>query len=123
MGVLEDKLQLVKSARTVHTFTLPDSVLGEVRSVGLVELTAEEELMATKRARGDHFRLAYELAKQALATVNGARVGVADGSADAAWQGMHPKVRNMVLAAYMQLHTPDEGSTADFLKTVTVQVG
>jgi hypothetical protein len=60
--------------RPVYQFEVPEQLANGVTSVGLVELSADEEIMATKRSRGDTMRLAYELAKQALVEVNGAKV-------------------------------------------------
>jgi hypothetical protein len=124
MGVLDDKHAEVKPlSRQVYTYNVPVKIPGDVRSVGVVELTADEELQATKRSRGDTFRLAYELAKQSLVEVNGEKVSLMDGSADAIWAKMNPKLRNLVLAAYSDIHTPTEEDAALFLKTRVTQVG
>ena len=116
-------LEAVKSSRAVHTYTLPERLHPSIKTVGLVELTPVEELMATKRSGSDGIRLAYELAKQALAEINGAPVRLADGSSDTAWESMGAKVRNLVLGAYADLHTPPDGAADAFLKSHEVRVG
>lgn len=119
-----DKLQVGDEFRAIHTFTVPAKLAEQtgVSSVGLVELTALDELGAAKRAKGDTTRLAYELSKAALAEVNGEKLSFADGSLDRVWVKLHPIIRNMVLAAYGDLHAPPEGSVDDFLKSRQVKV-
>jgi hypothetical protein len=111
------------SSRPVFVYDMPEGVIDTIKSVGLVELTAEEELTATKRSRGDHMRLAYELAKQCLVEVNGAPVSLGDGSADKVWGSMGPKARNLVLTAYAEMHAPAEDMAQLFLKSRKVRVG
>lgn len=112
------------SARPVHVFEVPSGLDGDgVTSIGMVELTADEELMATKRAHGDTMRLAYELVKQSLVEINGAKASIADGTADTAMNKMSPKLRQLVLGAYGELHAPPEGAAEAFFKSRKVRVG
>jgi hypothetical protein len=120
---MNDKLLQAQGPRTVHQYTVPAKFGSDVQVVGMVELTAAEELMATKRAHGDAFRTAYELAKQSLLTVNGEKVSVVDGSSDTIWNKLNPKVRNLLIAAYSEIHTPEEEDAVNFLQSRTVQVG
>ncbi len=116
---------VVHAPRALHLFDVPKSI-GEaigVQQVGLVELTAEEELMATKRAQGDAFRLAYELAKEALRSIDGRVLTAADGSTDVAWSKMGAKLRQLVMSAYNVLHSPKQEEQASFLGSRQVQVG
>jgi hypothetical protein len=121
MGVLEDKLQLVKPARTIHTFTFPAGY-SEYKTIGLVELTSSEELLCTKRAQGDPVRLAFELVKQSVVEVDGKQVSTADGSADMVWDRLGPRARSLALSAYAKLHTADNDVAASFLETATARV-
>jgi len=109
--------------RPVHVFDVPRVVDSEHKNVGLIELTADEELVATKRSHGDTMRLAYELAKQSLVEVNGQPVSAADGSVDAAFNKMTPKLRQLVLGAYAELHAPPEEASQAFFKSRKVRVG
>lgn len=112
------------TTRAEYTYELPaklQQTLG-VKTLTLVELNAEEEMMATKRSRNDPVRLAWELPKEALRAINGARVGSVDGSIDKAWNDMHPKVRALVMQAYNDLHNPVQTDVADFLASRAVSV-
>lgn len=113
-----------KKARPIYVYDVPaECEDAEVKSVGLVQLTTGEELMAAKRAHGDNYRLAYELAKQSVVEVNGEKVGIGDGTVDAAWSKMSPATRNLVLGEYARLHAPPEGAEEAFRKSRKVKVG
>ena len=111
-----------KSARPVYVYQIPKEIGTDVASVGLVQLTAREEMMAAKRAGGDSVRMAYEQVMQALVEVNGETVGIANGSAETAFNSMSPMVRNLVMTAHVKLHAPEEATVADFLKSREVRV-
>jgi len=109
--------------RTIHTFQIPEIIGGEIKSVGLVELTAAEELMAAKRVKTDPAAYTFQMAKAALAQVNGDPVSVVDGSADRAWERMGPKVRALVVTAWNDISQPTEEAVSGFLQSRKVQVG
>jgi dihydrodipicolinate synthase/N-acetylneuraminate lyase len=122
---LQKMAESAKVSRPMYEYTIPESMGGKVKSVTLIELTAHEELQATKRAGSANdamFKLAYELAKQALVEVNGEKVGLADGSVDTAFNSMSPGVRNLVLQAYAELHSPPEGAAEGFKASRKVRV-
>jgi hypothetical protein len=109
--------------RPVYEFEIPTSLGCPLKSVCLVELTVEEELQATKRARGDQFRLAWELARQSLVMVDGKAVTTADDTSDRAWEAMPPTVRQLVLGAYADLHQPQDDAVTAFRASRKVRVG
>ena len=111
--------------RQMYEYDIPPKMAKTtgITSVGLVQLTADEEITSAKRARNDNMRLAYELVKASLVAVNGKKVSLADGSADTAWNKMDPKVRALVLQAYAELHNAPEESVEDFLASRKVKVG
>jgi hypothetical protein len=110
--------------RTIHTFTIPASLAHhDTKTVGLVELSTEEEMMAQKRAPNDVARMTYELTKASLREVNGKRVSLGDGSADRAWSSMHPKVRTLVVTAYNNLHNPSPDESRDFFSSRQTTLG
>lgn len=112
-----------KQPRVVHTFNVPESLHKHgITSLGIHELTPRDEQIAAKRSGGDSNRLAYGLALQALAEVNGKPVSTGDGTAEAAVNGMHPKIRNLMLMAYAEIHNTDEEATKDFLASRQVRV-
>jgi hypothetical protein len=106
----------------VHVFNIPVSISGDIRSLGIKELTGEEEIMAERRARGDRGRIAVELTKAALVEVNGSPVTQGDASADMAWTKMSPKVRTLAITAYTRLHIPDDEETAGFFSSMEIRV-
>ncbi len=122
MGVLEEKLAAAKKPRAIHTFTFPASVASDVRSVGFKELTAEEELVASKRAGQDAFRIIYERVRESLAEADGKPVSLADGTADAVWLGFPPPARELVVAGFQKIHSVEEKAAADFLGSQSVRV-
>lgn len=115
-----------RANRPHHTFKIPSPLKEEtgIVTVTLVELTGSEELTATQRAGGQSgAKMAYELAKEALRGVNGKPVTTADGSAEAAWETMHPAIRSLVTQAYVKLHAVEKDALDAFLKSHEVQVG
>lgn len=117
-------MEATKKDRPIYVYDVPPACEdAEVQSVGLVQLTTGEELMAAKRAHGDNFKLAYELAKQCVVEVNGEKVGIADGSVDTAWGKMAPQTRNLVMGEYAKLHAPPEGAEEAFRASRRVKVG
>ena len=119
---LRDGQAPVASDRVLFSFDIPETVKGDVRSFGLVEITADEEILASRSAGGDKYRTAMELLKFAIREVNGKPVSIADGSADKALKGMLPKARQLLLAAYAEVHVPSEAESEDFLKTMRARV-
>ena len=100
--------------RVVYTYDVPEGMHSEIETVGLVELTAEDEISATRRARSDQIRLAFELAKQSFRYVNGEEVKLANGTADKAWNLMGSQLRNLVLQAFTEIHTPQDDAVDSF---------
>lgn len=121
---VQDITQLsARSNRQIYVYTIPTSLAGfGVTSVGLVELSAEEEMLATKRASNDAVRLAFELARECLRQVNGKPVSTSDGSSDLAWSKMHPKVRNLIVTAFGHLHQPKDEEVLNFFQSRVVEV-
>lgn len=120
---VQELLHPQHAARPVYIYTIPESLgLESPKSVSLRELTANEELDAAKRARGDAFKTANELVKSSLIEVDEKPVSIGDGSADIAWNQMPAKVRNLVLDAYQEIHVPPQGASSDFRKSRKVRV-
>ena len=74
MGSLESILAKQERERIVYTFTIPESIKGDVRTIGLVELTADEEIAIEARCKGAGERRAVEIVKATVWEVNGARI-------------------------------------------------
>jgi len=108
--------------RVIHRFAIPESIPGEVRSVGMVEMTAEEELRVEQKCKGASDKRAQEMTKQSLAEVNGQAVSTADASADKAWANMHPKVRTLLTTAWVKLHLAEDNEVDSFFASRTTSV-
>jgi hypothetical protein len=113
-----------KSSRPVNMFDVPKMVSAEsgVKEIGMVALTSEEELLCFKRAKGDNAKLASELAKTSLVEADGKALASVDGTVDMFWGGMHPKLRQLVMTAYAEIHAPPEEEAESFLKSRRTRV-
>jgi len=120
---MAEKLAARERERPVHVYSVPPSLAGlGIRTIGLVELTVEEEMIAQKRGRNDAMRIASELAKESLRMIDGRVLSSADGSLDAAWAALHPKLRTLVTTAFNDLHSPTDHEAIGFLKSRQVVV-
>jgi len=110
--------------RAKYTYTLSpkDSEELNVKTITLVELTADEEVMAAKRARNEPVRLAWELAKEALRGIDDKVLSTADGTADTAWEKLHPKVRSLLMQGYNELHNTTPESVTSFLTSRQTEI-
>lgn len=113
-----------KKTRPVSLFDVPESVasISGVKEVGMVTLTADEELLCFKRAKGDNAKLAMELSKTALVEADGKPLAQSDGTVDTFWKDCDPKLRQLVLTAYAELHAAPEEDQAAFLKSRRTRV-
>lgn len=108
--------------RVIHRFEIPASIPGDIRAIGLVEITAQEELQAEQRCKGASDKRAAEMAKSALVEVNGQRVHFADASVDKAWNNMHPKVRTLIASAWVKLHLASDDEVDSFFASRTSSI-
>ena len=114
--------------REVNWFDVPEELAKEVgvTKVGLVEITAGEEVTAARRAGMNVASLALEYAKESLRWVNDAPISMNDLSGDAFWSstkaGMAP-LRSLITSAYSVIHNPKGGQTDTFLKSRRRTIG
>jgi len=113
-----------KKTRAVNLFDIPPSVAeaSGIKEVGMVTLTAEEELLCFKRAKSDNAKLASELCKTALVEADGKTLAQADGTVDTFWKDCDPKLRQLILTAYAELHAAPEEDQQAFLKSRRTRV-
>jgi hypothetical protein len=117
-----------RSGRPVHTFTVPQEHRQEVglASIGLVELTADEEMAVMRRMQtasvASGIKAQYDLAKASVVQVDGKAVSSADESLEVAWVAMRPKARALLLRAFQKLHNPPPEMEAGFLEGETTSV-
>lgn len=117
-------LQGLERTRIINRFDIPERItkLCGIKTIGLVELTAAEELMAGARAGTSASKLMHELVKESIREIDSARVSTADGTADKAWDTMPKPLRDLCVAAY-QLFSAQNDEVDAFLKSRKVQVG
>lgn len=120
-------------ARVIYYFDVPKKLAAEckVRKVGFVQLDTNEELMAARRVvsgdsankRGD---TVFELTKESLRVVDGVRINTGDGSAEMFWGRRDPgfaKLRQLLVTAYAEIHSADDGDTETFLASKSASAG
>lgn len=124
MGSLESILESKAGARdrVVYTFTVPASIGGEVRTIGMVELTADEEIAVEARCKGVPEKRAVEIVKATVWEVNGDRIHNGAGELDRLWNNLPPKVRTLLNRAWVKLHAADDAETDSFEKSMTARV-
>lgn len=115
--------------RMVHVFKFPQSIIDSVewpempKSVGLRQLTAEEEITASKIGKFDLTKTRYEGVKLSICQLGGQKVSNADGAVDKFWDHCGPKVRTLLLQAYDQLSGVKDAEEQNFLGSVEIQTG
>lgn len=110
--------------RPVNTFTVPSYLDLEIKTVGLVELTAQEEMLAGKKSKGAGIeKLGHELMKLSLVEIDGEKISRADGSDEKIWNRLSPQARELVATAFSSLHRLPDEAAPDFLKSRQVRVG
>lgn len=114
--------KFVKADRVVYRFDVPASIPGEIRSIGMVELTADEEVGIEVRCKNYPEKRAVEIAKAAIWEVNGQRITNGAGELDKAWNEMSPKLRSLVNRMWIKLHIADDSEAAFFEKSMTASV-
>jgi len=116
----------VKKHRVVREFTLPESLIGKdsigPRKVALRQLSADEELMASKIGRFDIMRAQYAAAKLSIVELDGKPVHYADTVLEAFWERSDPRVRSLLLQAYNRLSSPTKEEEEDFFGSEVVKV-
>jgi len=79
-------------------------------------------MIATQRARNDVMRLAFEMARQCVAQVNGKPINTGDGMLDIFWERCHPSLRTIIVSAYTKLNQPSQKDLDAFLQSCEVVV-
>jgi hypothetical protein len=115
-----------KQGRAVHTYTLPDSLRGSLpnmpKKVGLVQLTAEQELMASKIGKFDVMKSQYAATKLSIVEFDGRPVNQGEAEVDKFWERVDSRVRALLLQAYNKLSSPSKEEEDGFFSSETVQV-
>ena len=115
-----------KRNRAVYEYSIPESLgggkAGIPLKVGLVQLTAEQELMASKIGRFDMTKAQYTAAKLSIVEMDGKPTDQADGGIDSFWDKCDPRVRSLMLQAYNKLSSPSKEEEESFFASEVVRV-
>lgn len=115
---------MAQQARQVYVYDVPEeNQYNGIVSLGVRELTIDEEKMVYRRIGSDIAAAASELSKQALCEVNDQKVSLADGSSDKAYESFTPQIRQMVLDAYTDTNNAKPETIKKFLASKRVKVG
>lgn len=112
--------------RTVYEYDLTVLLPAELwegapKNVGLRDLTAEQELLAMKKAENDSMRYAVEATKLAVCEADGKSLSVDD--VDALWHAATQQVRTLFINAYAENSVPAKAGAQAFMKSRRVKVG
>ncbi len=123
--------------RLVHWFTLPKDLHAvapqhvgiSMVKFGVVELSMQEEMISAKMADNSahamgsrNVMLAVRMAKSADGKVL-QELSLADESAETFWAKLNPKVRTLLMQAYVRINSPQPKETEDFLMSCESSVG
>ena len=111
--------------RARYEFTFPEAVARDIgiTKIVITELSANEEIRASKRAENDAFTLVQEMAKEAIKQVDDKVVSTADESVDVVWGQLGPVGRSMVMNAIQAISQPQKADLQSFLLSRKVTVG
>jgi hypothetical protein len=111
--------------RPVYLFDVPTRIAAEcgVKEIGMSQLTAREQLDAIDRAQGKAAKTAIEYIYCSLRSMDGTKLNMGDGSVEKAWAKCSPALRELIVAAYGDLHNPQEGEFEAFRASRRVVVG
>jgi hypothetical protein len=117
-----------KTNRVIYTYKVPADIAAQcgISSVGLVELTPNEMLLAQSRAGDDKGQTLFELVKESWRRVDGKPIHTGDGSADVAWGQDKPgmnKLRTLLTGAFNKINNPKKDENEAFLASETASVG
>jgi hypothetical protein len=100
--------------RVVFEYEFPVSLGLAFKTIGLVELTVNEEKQAHALGGSQPLSLMGELCKWSIYEVDGVRVSRADDRVDEVWEQLGPKGRNLLLQAYNEMSNPGDAVTDAF---------
>jgi hypothetical protein len=111
------------ASRDSFDFTVPDSIREARKKMGidipkvitLRELTANDELQASRVGKFDLAKTRYDSVKRAIAEFDGRPVSYADDEIDRFWEQCGAKLRTLLLTAFETMTAPTEEEQESFL--------
>jgi hypothetical protein len=123
--VLKDQIDAIRRSRVVHDCTIPETLRGDgvtPKKITLQQLSAEQELMASRLGRDQYLKSQYAAVKLSIVEMDGKPADHTNGGVDAFWDRTSPKVRALLLTAHNKLSSPSKEEEDSFLKSMTVRV-
>jgi hypothetical protein len=121
-------IESVKASRLIRQYTLPESLRSDdpsvprPKTIGMRQLSAEEELMASKIGRVDYMRAQYAATKLSIVEFDGKPIDHGTSALDIFWERSDPKVRSLLLQAYNRLSSPSKEEEDGFFESETAKV-
>lgn len=117
--------KLSGGTRVIHVYSVPVGVENPFREIELKELTAQENILASKlypdgATQEEQMQI---LCKCSIATIDGAPVNIASAEFELMWEKVHPKIRNMLKTAVTAILVPTPKESEEFFQSHKVRVG
>ncbi len=119
-----------RADRPLYVYQVPKALaqITGVHSVGLVELTPKEMLLAQTRGEQDRGKMLFEMVKLSWRQVNGRAIHTDDdnSTAEVEWSRSDPgwaKLRTLITQAYNRINNPSTEENDTFLASESVTVG
>lgn len=109
-----------------YTYTIPNKARTrekDPKKVTLIELSANEQMLARRQGGEDGRGAPEELVKMALFEVDGRRVVQANADQDTLWGRFGPKVRHLLMLAYAEIHQANKEDEDGFFASRVIEVG
>ena len=128
LGGFQERLNRREATRQVYWYDVPPTVAKStgVSRIGLVELTADEYLLAANRCQNNLGRLSLELVKEAVRRVDDRSINTGDGSSDIFWNQMRKgmsKLQSLANMAYGKIHNNTSDEVEYFLASESTTAG
>jgi hypothetical protein len=116
----------IKQLRVIRELTFPDSLRKAdsalPATISMKQLSADEELMASKLGRGEYIRSQYAAIKLSIVALGGKPVNYSSTELEVFWERCSPKVRTLLMDWYVKETTPLREETDAFFKSQVVKV-
>lgn len=106
-----------------YTFTFPDSARlldTDPKTITIAPLTLAQELEGNKVAEAGNN--VFAKVAMSICAIDGKAVDWVGGGLDAAIEKCSPKVRDLIMRAYLKVHMPAQEDTAAFLDSMATTV-
>lgn len=121
-----NQIEEMQKARILRDFTVPETLRAADPKLPTVitmkQLSAAEELMASKLGRNDYMAAQYAATKLSIVELDGKSVSLKDTALERFWEAASPKLRALLMTAYTTVSSPSKEEEDSFLKSMAVRV-